>query len=1363
MASPGTGGDPLGMDGLAFNDPLDHLPLPDFDDLPLSEPDDLPLPQLGDLPSPKQQRGASMLGGGDFPVPKQGRFSVPPMPSEPRSSSAHVPLIGEPRAIREPLPPKVARVEPFGAKNPFDEVTGHPFENMPGASQQAYAVSHSAGLPRMKSQDAFPAAKRSSADLPRVKSQDAFPAAKRPPEGRASGKISAPEIPQTTHVNAWAGGKEGGSPPQDAAEQYVSKRSGTHMFIRRDQNFPAPKAFDAAGVPIVHRPTAAFLEDGDGLLDALNASHPLLDVGAERERHSSETFRNRQEGGIFASIHNRSDYDINNDSGLPLNDDPLGMMHERHEQNKERSGLKLDFPTNLETPHRGERHENSGLLSVGRAKKQDVMAHVPPLRERITPSQMLDELDKNPHLPKEQENRTLTSGLINYSEIAKQRNHEAADMLGLLDSIQSGQLTGSDKGEEKASRDDLPRAVLADQKPEDGSKAEDEEGNDDEMAFDLSSIKIEKDNTIASKLMLAEDKAEALEKKKRRFKRVVIMAVCLVLLLAVVAAIVTVAMIARKPVDEKELAPAQVIQIVEMTQEKIAKDSLRDYRAFFQTSVQNNDAVDMTPEKRLDNQGMVILNTVMGAARFKNELEDQIAMIESSVVTLEAKDMCKGGWCALGLWSWAVYREDAERAQKYEQYLGTQTDIPNLDSIQKIVKAIAERQRIEAKKNATYDERIASYQTIRDGLGDVSGWPLADYLYSEACMRMGDMEEASKRLEPYADKIDDVSYAGVTMLRAELDYLQNRYERADALAQKVIDLDTGETQQIIRAKTLALRAKASLLDWNTFVHEVLEDNVKLYAHQPVLLATVADICIQKGHADNCRILYQALIDGDPENTDVRQQHARLYVYAIGIRNLYLGIEPSENVFTDLAKSIDVAVKMNTDDIQLWIYRALSEYAQKNYKMALEAAMEAERGVDYEWVHHCVPLIQKKLEGEEYPFRSMDLTEIAKNAYTLEDYFIVGEMLNVQQKYQASLALIKRALKIYPQDARLWDIALRAAIALKDKEMVKASTSALQTQKAITSYHQYSVARFINDIGEPDEALKRMSVIISQEPTNPTFLFYIGQLYLERGNFDSASHYFEKTMEFDSSNPEAYFYAGRCYYELKDYTKALSSFTEARSKSEMNATYALWIGNAQAALKMDEDALRSYSVVIDTRAPNGVVSSTLTLEEIRELAHAFQGRGLIHASQQRRKEAQKDFSQAEKLAPENMQYIREYVVFLYETGKTNEALSHIQVLKQKHEMDAVRYYVEGLAYLQLGQRNQALTALETAHDKGFADLEQAGIASVRDSAEIYERLGYMYRDIGRKKDAARMLKKYIEKAKTLSDRARREIEQEIGSM
>lgn len=1304
------GFDPLGLDELSPN----------------SMGDDLPAPRM-DIPTGFE--------GADFPVPKLG-VPVPPLPPSARvvNSAAQVPTIGGSNVSRasNATPPRMPRMEPFGVS---------------GQAQQAYPMPKADAFPSFKAQDAYPSPKGG---------QDNYPAFRMPGE---------PEIHRTNTADLRGSGTDfmAGLDPID--DQRQSSRNATVAFDRfiSDADMNAAKGMDAVGVPLVHKPT--YDRASNALDDVLMQDKPFVSDPHGAVTPVPEPSKIRLGAGLGASVR-KEDYDIDNDSGLPLNDDPLGMIGGGLEPNNDpRGGLKLDFPANLEATRMGERHEHSGLLSVGKLKNQE--GQVPELgpREKRSPSQVIDELSGGGQGNPAQQKATMTSGLINYSELAKKRNHEAADMLGLLGSIQNGELAANEKGVKPAadSQDGAVTETHDDGNQPTADNAQPTEGgSDDEMTFDLSSIRVEKDSTIVVKQMLAENKAKAQEKKKRNVKRLALIAAAVVIFLVLVSIIVVVIFMAKAPVEEKDLAPMQVIKVVEMSQEQIAKDSLRDYRQFFQTSVQNNNAVDITPEKRLENQGMVILNTVFASARFQRELEDQLAMVESSVATLEEKDTCKGGWCALGLWSWAVYKNDDVHAEKYDKLLAGNTEIAQLSNIQNIVRAIVERNKFEGK-SASYEERVASQKRVRELLEKVSGWPLADYMYAEACVKMGEMDEAPKRLEAYADKIDDVSYAGLTMLQAEIDYLRGEYDHANTLAQKVIDLSTGETQQIIRANTLALRTKAVLSEWSVFAKEVLDEKLKTYANQPVLLATVADICIQKGHADQCRILYQALIDGDPDNTDVRQQHARLYVYAIGIRNLYLSNDLYKNEINDLSKMIDIAIKMNTGDILLWIYRALAEYAQKNYKTSLEAAIEAERDVNYDWVHNYAPLIQKKIDGDENPILTLDFTEVAKNAYYAEDNYIVGEILNSQRKYKASLEQMKRALRIYPQDARLWEVALNAAIELKDKAMVDASIEALRVQRAMTSYHQYCVARFINDTGDPDEALKRMSVIISQEPTNPEFLFYIGQLYFNRGNYDSASQYFEKTIEYDSSNPESYYYAGRCYYELKRYNNALSSFSEARNKAETNPTYALWIGLAQKSLDMNEEALRSFTVVIDTRAPMGKIPTNMSASEQEELAQAYQQRGMLNSARQRRKEAQSDFDLAAKLAPENMQFVREYVVFLYETGNSKAVLDRIKVLEQKHEMDAIRYYVVGLTYLQVGQREQALKALETARDKGFADLEQTGIAGLRDSAEIYERIGYMYRDVGRKKEAVAMLTKYLEKARYLSDSARREIQHELSSL
>ena len=198
--------------------------------------------------------------------------------------------------------------------------------------------------------------------------------------------------------------------------------------------------------------------------------------------------------------------------------------------------------------------------------------------------------------------------------------------------------------------------------------------------------------------------------------------------------------------------------------------------------------------------------------------------------------------------------------------------------------------------------------------------------------------------------------------------------------------------------------------------------------------------------------------------------------------------------------------------------------------------------------------------------------------------------------------------------------------------------------------------------------------------------------------------------------------------------------------------------------MIDDALSTYSVIITDWEGNADLRASADEVLKKDVAFAYYQRALLYQIKRKRSEASEDFADAEKLDPNNIEFTKGYVTFLYEAGDPKDVLDKLKVVENVPDaMDATRYYVKGLALLKLDKRAEALTAFELARDSGFADLEETGISGLRDPAEIYERIGYMYRDAGRKNEAAEMLKHYIEISKFLSDRSKREISNEIDHL
>ena len=72
-------------------------------------------------------------------------------------------------------------------------------------------------------------------------------------------------------------------------------------------------------------------------------------------------------------------------------------------------------------------------------------------------------------------------------------------------------------------------------------------------------------------------------------------------------------------------------------------------------------------------------------------------------------------------------------------------------------------------------------------------------------------------------------------------------------------------------------------------------------------------------------------------------------------------------------------------------------------------------------------------------------------------------------------------------------------------------------------------------------------------------------------------------------------------------------------------------------------------------------------------------------------------------------------------------------------------------------------LDEALASGFAEREDSGIIGVREPVEIYERLGYLYRDLGKRDEARKYLMLLLEKSQSLSPSAKHDIQNDIDKI
>ena len=125
----------------------------------------------------------------------------------------------------------------------------------------------------------------------------------------------------------------------------------------------------------------------------------------------------------------------------------------------------------------------------------------------------------------------------------------------------------------------------------------------------------------------------------------------------------------------------------------------------------------------------------------------------------------------------------------------------------------------------------------------------------------------------------------------------------------------------------------------------------------------------------------------------------------------------------------------------------------------------------------------------------------------------------------------------------------------------------------------------------------------------------------------------------------------------------------------------------------------------------------------------------------------------------------YIVVLYENGRLPECVKQIDALHAISDVivDARVSFIEGIIALKANKRKEALEKLEQALASGFAEREDSGIIGVREPVEIYERLGYLYRDLGKRDEARKYLMLLLEKSQSLSPSAKHDIQNDIDKI
>ncbi|MBQ9242498.1 MAG: tetratricopeptide repeat protein [Proteobacteria bacterium] len=879
--------------------------------------------------------------------------------------------------------------------------------------------------------------------------------------------------------------------------------------------------------------------------------------------------------------------------------------------------------------------------------------------------------------------------------------------------------------------------------------------------FELDTIR--KDGQGLARPMTEADPAQVAknESMKRQKKIMVVAGIC-VLAIGVLLFIgyMVLGILDKRAEEAMNAAPVVQQDKVVVNWDIVNQDRLFFYQTFNKRARERLAQADVGGDERAELQGKLLLNGALALVRNGEVFKMLVQTLDTEAEKLQASG---NEWEILGAWAWGKMRGNEALFSKLAEKLPSGEAF---DDYKATIEFAAEFSAWELD-GQTFAQRMDTGKRLLKAYGDsASELPLHVWMHAETLNRLGRYEDALAVLEKVkVEEEGEMFPSGVLYLLAETYLKMDDIGRASAVADRL--LKTSEPGEKARYEKLRMLCDVSQKPWSE-----MSDKVRQYidAHKAESeeLMFASYLCRRVNRSMACRAFFANALDGDSRNLGLRKAYLGTYLASLGYHAL---IRPDGGLIRpqleSLLRIVEEGIVQSPEDIDLWKTKALVTYAQKDYEASIRAVDEVERGKDMLWFGRFLrelmtfessENVQKGTTGHKLKQFANDVLEPDESIPLAQALAFVGEL-------SASHQILERAMLIYPEETLILDDYYDCALALKDIQLSANILERMRKRGALLGYHEYEYARLIEQLGDIDTALEKMVYLVDQTKDEPNYEFmaYVGELFLKQGKCDNALPYFSKALAVNPNDPRTRYNKGQCLYKNKKYDEALIEFNEAATQDDTNHMYDLWIGQALAGLQQMSEAHRAFTAVIDSYV--GIPVEKLSEQDVFILSEAHYFRAEIRKLQSRRSEARDDYLEALKLRSNERRYLTGYGIYLYENGNTKECIDTVTKIEslQAESMDSVLYFVRGLSKLKLNKPQEAVIDLEKARRAGYAELEESGVVGVREPAELYERLGYLYRDLGRKEEARQTLRLFLEKTTALSPSARREVQGELDKI
>ena len=883
-----------------------------------------------------------------------------------------------------------------------------------------------------------------------------------------------------------------------------------------------------------------------------------------------------------------------------------------------------------------------------------------------------------------------------------------------------------------------------------------------ELVFDVKSI--QSGGGSAAPVKVIESSKQIGRRKSQKMRRIIRVCSIVGVVLLIGAALAAYVVKLRTDTPENTVINFEQSK-VDVRWDVVFADRDIAYQTFFKKAVERLGQADVSSDEKVELQGKSLIDVVL-ASTFDDSVftDDDVAMLDTSAKTISTT--CVSEWCSVGLYSWGLFRQNDELIVAYKHKLPSEGD---LASIVKLVgmSVTFHQWRLDGQ---TYDERIAYGEKLLDEIGNDFDWkkyPIAARIKATTLMRIGRFEEAYRLVSDLRSEEGAPLSPALALVEFDINTALDRVEMGEPL---LTYLKSIQNLSVSNRKALAIRElqySASTIE-NVEFYKSLEEFIKSHATQPDLVYAGVRMCSYLQAYTECRMMLTNVLKSSPGNLDVLMSLVGVSLLQQGISELVRpDVVLSEPVYSAIDDVLSKGLNDNPQQSQLWKLNAILQYAAGKDGEAVKAFDEIERGEKLVWFGAFLRQLMNYKQTDDANNRSQIADQFVawgKQIWKPEDAITLAQALQYVGKTDEAKELINRVHGLFPELSDVLRVRFDLALESKDLALAEDSLNHLKKHHALQFEDEYYLAKLIEELGDGSRALEQMLDLIGRmSDKNAEFLLYVGDLFFKQGRCDSAKPYFDQSIEINTNLPQAHFLRGRCLYEDEKYEEALAEFTEAGTQDEDNNAYSLWSGLGLLKIGHESEASIAFSTVIEDVQKKAQKARSESDIENAALAHYY--RGLLRKIGKNRSEAFSDFEKAIALRPNESMFREGYIVVLYENGRLPECVKQIDALHAIPDVivDARVSFIEGIIALKANKRKEALEKLEQALASGFAEREDSGIIGVREPVEIYERLGYLYRDLGKRDEARKYLMLLLEKSQSLSPSAKHDIQNDIDKI